>query len=104
MHGYPSLDFFTLCPYLLISYFKIRIYLSWDFPGGPVVKNPPSNARDAGSIPGWGTKIPHAVGQLSPHAATTETKHFRARAPQLEKPGCRNEEPVHCNEDPACCT
>ena len=24
------------------------------FPGGPVVKNPPANAGDAGSIPGWG--------------------------------------------------
>jgi len=24
------------------------------FPGGSVVKNPPANARDAGSIPGWG--------------------------------------------------
>ena len=23
----------------------------WDFPGGPVVKNPPSNAGDKGSIP-----------------------------------------------------
>ena len=31
------------------------------FPGGPVVKNPPSKAGDAGSIPDWGTKIPHAV-------------------------------------------
>ena len=31
-----------------------------DFPGGPVVKNPPSNAGDGGSIPGRGTKIPHA--------------------------------------------
>lgn len=26
-----------------------------DFGGGPVMKNPPFNARDAGSIPGWGT-------------------------------------------------
>ena len=26
-----------------------------DFPGGPVVKNLPSNARDMGSIPGPGT-------------------------------------------------
>ena len=42
------------------------------FPGGPVVKNLPSNAGDAGSIPGQGTKIPHATGQLSPCAATTE--------------------------------
>ena len=25
-----------------------------DFPGGPVVKNPPANARDTGSIPGPG--------------------------------------------------
>ena len=40
-----------------------------DFPGSPVVKNPPCNAGDAGSIPGQGshrpqvaTKIPHAAG------------------------------------------
>ena len=31
----------------------------------PVVKNPPSNAGDAGLIPGWGTKDPHASRQLS---------------------------------------
>ena len=35
-----------------------------DFPGGPVVKNLSSNAGDVGLIPGWGTKIPHALGQL----------------------------------------
>ena len=45
-----------------------------DFPGGPVVKNPPPNAGDAGSIPGQGTRIPHAVGQLSPRA----TNYYRA--------------------------
>ena len=32
-----------------------------DFPGGPVVKNPPCNAGDAGSIPGQGTKTPQAL-------------------------------------------
>ena len=36
-----------------------------DFPGGPVVKNCPSSAGDVGSIPGQGTKMPHAVKQLS---------------------------------------
>ena len=36
-----------------------------DFPGGPVVRNLPQNAWDAGSIPGRGTEIPHATGQLS---------------------------------------
>ena len=49
----------------------------WDFPSGPVVKNPPPNSGDAGSISDLGTKIPHATGQLSPHAATT-------------KPACHN--------------
>ena len=39
-----------------------------DFPGGPVVKNLPSNAGDVGSITGQGIKITHATGQLSPHA------------------------------------
>ena len=43
-----------------------------NFPGGQVVKNAPSNAGDLGSIPDQGTKIPHAVGQLSLHTATNE--------------------------------
>ena len=42
------------------------------FPGGPVVKNPSCNAGDAGSIPGRGTKIPHAAGQISPRDTTRE--------------------------------
>ena len=53
-----------------------------DFPGGPVVKIPPFNAGDEGSIPGQGTNIPHAMGQLSPCAATTE--------PCTMEPVCRN--------------
>ena len=53
-----------------------------DFPGGPVVKNLPSNAGDAGLIPRWGTKTPHATGQLSPRTATTEPTRPGARAPQ----------------------
>ena len=89
--------------------------MSRDFPGGPVVKNPPSNAGDVGSIPGQGTKIPHATGQLSLSATTTELTCLNerarvppmrpgARVPQLErenlhattreKPACHNEEPT----------
>ena len=49
-----------------------------------MVKNPPSNAVDVGLIPGLGTKIPHAAGQLSPRAATTEPTRSGARAAQLE--------------------
>ena len=47
-----------------------------DFPSGPVIKNPPSNTGDMGSIPGQRTKIPHAMGQLSPRTATTEPSHL----------------------------
>ena len=45
--------------------------LQWeDFPGGPVVRNPPARTGDMGSIPGWGTKIPHVMEQLSPMCLT----------------------------------
>ena len=40
-------------------------YMCQDFAGGLVVKNPPASAGDVGSIPGWGAKILHVVGQLS---------------------------------------
>ena len=43
-----------------------------DFPGGPVVKNLPSNAGDVGLISGQGTKIPHALEQLSQRTTTKE--------------------------------
>ena len=43
-----------------------------DFPGGPMVENPPPSAGDAGSISRQGTKIPHVTGQLSPCATATE--------------------------------
>ena len=40
---------------------------SLGFPGGPVVKNPPTNAQETNPIlgPRFG-KISHAAGQLSP--------------------------------------
>ena len=48
---------------------------SQDFPGGPAVKNSLCNTGDMGLIPGQRTKIPHAVGQLSPYATTIEPMH-----------------------------
>ena len=74
-----------------------------------MVKNPPYNAGDVGLIPGRGTKIPHAAGQLSPCATTrahvlqtTEPTRPGACAPQLEKRKLaqHNEEPVRHNERP----
>ena len=40
-----------------------------DFPGGPLVENPPASAGDVGSIPGG--EIPHARRHLGPQAAAT---------------------------------
>ena len=71
--------------------------------GGSVVKNPPANARDVGSIPDprshmlWATKphVPQPLSScsrawepqlLSPPAAATEGHSPRACAPQQEKP------------------
>ena len=81
-----------------------------DFPGGPVVKNPPPNAGDASSIPGQGTKIPHAAGQLSLRATTTELAHLNQsphaasyRAHALWTPcATTRKEPAHHNEEPTC--
>ena len=58
-------------------------------PGGPVVKNPPCNTGDVGSIPGQGTKILHAMEQLIP--------------PQLQSPCVTVKDPTWGKEDPACC-
>ena len=76
---------FVLTRMAIHSFIYINNFITineWDFPGGPVVKNLPSNAGDTGLIPGWGTKIPHAVGQLSvcaqlesPRDATTKPAH-----------------------------
>ena len=57
-----------------------------DFPGGPVVKNPPCHEEDVGSIPDQETKSPHAAGQLSPcipqllnqHALEPESHNWKA--------------------------
>ena len=58
-----------------------RLSSSRDFPGGPVVKNLPASEGDTGSIPGLGTKIPHATGQLSLCASTAEPTHSGAHTP-----------------------
>ena len=50
-----------------------------------MVKNLPSSAGDTSSIPGQGTKIPHALEQLSLQAVITEPARSRARMPQLEE-------------------
>ena len=63
---------------------KAKKLMSWHFPGGPVVKSPPCNAGNTDSSPGWGTMIPHATEQLSPHALEPAHQNWRFYALQLE--------------------
>ena len=54
-----------------------------NFPDGPVVKNPRTNAEDTGSIPGLGRS--HIATEQLSLCTTTEAHMPRAHAPQ-EKP------------------
>ena len=62
-----------------------------DFPGGPVAKNLTYNIGDMGSIPGQGTKIPHAIGQPSLHATTRESPCTKAKTPRATTNTQRNQ-------------
>ena len=78
------------------------------FPGGAVVKNPPANAGDTGSIPGLGRS--HMLQSNKARVPQLLSLRSRAREPQLLKPARlepmlrdkrshRNEKPVHRNEE-----
>ena len=60
-------------PYTHDTTYWLRVQALGGFPGDPVVKNQPSNAKGASSISGWGTKIPYVAGQLNLHNTMTET-------------------------------
>ena len=61
-----------------------------DFPGGPVVKNLPSNAEEAGSIPGRETRISHVAEQWSLSPANIEPMclSWRGHVSQTTEPMC----------------
>ena len=68
--------------------------LQQDFPGGPMVENPPSSAGDVGLIPGAG-KTPHAEEQGSSCATATEPTLQSKKTHCCEKPAHgSNEQPL----------
>ena len=50
-----------------------------------MIEDPPASAGDVDLIPGWETEISHAMGAISPLAATTEPVCSGAHVPQLER-------------------
>lgn len=83
-----------LTPYYTSTIFQLKGgEMGGHFPGSPVVKNPPRNAEDMGSIPGRETKVPYASERLSPPVATTE-------AGVLQSPCATPAEPTRHNQIP----
>ena len=68
-----------------------------DIPDGLVVKNSPCDAGDSGSVPGQGTKIPHAKGQLSPWPQL-ETSCAGATAAGALQPLRHSQDPTQQNK------
>ena len=86
---FPPVQTWPLCVYLSLPFESAKI--PWDFPSGPVVKNPSYNAEDWSLIPGGGTKIPHASEQVSLACGS-----YWACMLQVLSTTAR--EYVHCNE------
>ena len=63
----------------------VKMVIFKDFSGSPVVKTPHSQCSGIGSIPGWGSKMPHITEQLSGRIATSESEHFKARSDAANK-------------------
>lgn len=56
-----------------------------DCPGCPVVRDLPSNVGNVGSIPGRGSKMPHASEQLNPPMTTRESQQAANKDPEQSK-------------------
>ena len=59
--------------------FFLLLHYSQDFPGGSLVKNPPANAGDSGSIPGLGRSLEK---EMAAHP-----RILAWRIPWTERPG-----------------
>ena len=80
-------------------------------PGSPIVKNPPANAGDTGSIPGLGryhvsnearAQLLLRLTRLSPSSPREATATRRpCTATREQPPRCNQRKPVHSREDPA---
>ena len=65
-------------PSWAVSTLWMKVSCFGNFPGGPVVKNPPCNAGDVGSVPGQGTEIPHDGGLVAKLCPTLATQRSAA--------------------------
>ena len=81
-------------PVTTFSTSLLKIILGMDFPDGPLVKNPPANAGDTGSIFG-----PSLVWKDSTYLRATGPVHRNYRSTHALEPMLLNKR-SHCNEKP----
>ena len=88
------------------KFYKNRIKLETnnrDFPGGTVVKNPPANAGDTGSIPGPGrSHMPWSNEAREPQllsSCATTTEPMCLEPVLRNKRSHHNEKPTHRSEE-----
>ena len=63
----------------IFSYiYALYVSVLWDFPGGSVVKNPPANSGDTGSIPGSGRTPAGGHGNPLQYSCLKHLMDFRA--------------------------
>ena len=100
----------TLCPSALQSHIKAQHRSStsrigkmvWDFPGGPVVKNPPASAGDMGSIPGPG-RFHRLLGSQACvlQLLTSHALELRCCNQRVAPACCQQRKPTRSSEDSA---
>jgi len=81
-----------------LSSFPLRTLLR-DFPGGPVVRNPPCNTGDTGSTPGQGTKISrvHVPPLENPESLCAQVKDPVCQIFNKKKKNAAEREFLSCN-------
>ena len=78
--------------FLLSSW--IQNFYPGDFPGGPLVKELPSNAGEMGSISEQGTKIPHVM-ELQSLCPLESMPQEKVHVPQLRLDAVKNKTNKH---------
>ena len=81
----------------------LKMVWGQDFPGGPVVKNLPWNAGDQVQFPGKGTKISHAMEQLSLNTVITKPTISGALWTATRELAHHNNRSCMMQEDLTCC-
>ena len=81
-------------PYLFKARFSVIAVIKSTYSGGPVLKTPVSTVGGTSSVPGWETKIPHAI-QLKKEICFLNKEIYKLK----KKKTCIPPEDLHRHRD-----